>query len=72
MAEKKYLPPKNLVNPYVKSLDEYKHMYQQSIDDPKAFFGKEAIENLDDSSSFDTKMQDSEQKARSKKTIAKI
>ena len=47
MAEKKYLPPKNLVNPYVKSLDEYKHMYQQSIDDPKAFFGKEAIENLD-------------------------
>jgi len=47
VAEKKYLPPKNLVNPYVKSLDEYKHMYQQSIDDPKAFFGKEAIENLD-------------------------
>ena len=47
MAEKKYLPPKNLVNPYVKSIDEYKHMYQQSIDDPKAFFGKEAIENLD-------------------------
>ena len=47
MAEKKYLPPKNLVNPYVKSLDEYKHMYQQSIDDPKAFFGREAIENLD-------------------------
>ena len=47
MAEKKYLPPKNLVNPYVKSLDEYKHMYQQSIDDPKAFFGKEAIENLE-------------------------
>ena len=47
MAEKKYLPPKNIVNPYVKSLDEYKHMYQQSIDDPKAFFGKEAIENLD-------------------------
>ena len=47
MAEKKYLPPKNLVNPYVKSLDEYKHMYQQSIDDPNAFFGKEAIENLD-------------------------
>ena len=47
MAEKKYLPPKNLVNPYGKSLDEYKHMYQQSIDDPKAFFGKEAIEILD-------------------------
>ena len=47
MAEKKYLPPKNLVNPYIKSLDEYKHMYQQSIDDPKAFFRKEAIENLD-------------------------
>ena len=47
MAEKKYLPPKNLVNQYVKSLDEYKYMYQQSIDDPKTFFGKKAIENLD-------------------------
>ena len=46
MAEKKYSPPKNLINPFLKDLDEYKSMYHQSIDDPQAFFGKQAEENL--------------------------
>ena len=46
MAEKKYSPPKNLINPFIKNLDEYKSMYHQSIEDPKAFFGEQAEENL--------------------------
>ena len=32
---------------YVKSLDEYKAMYQRSIDDPKGFWGEQAAELLD-------------------------
>ena len=47
MAEKKYLPPKNLVNPYIKNFGEYNRMYQESIEDPQPFFHKQAIDNLD-------------------------
>ena len=47
MAEKKYLPPKNIVNPYIKNFGEYNGMYQESIEDPQAFFHKQAIDNLD-------------------------
>ena len=47
MAEKKYLPPKNLVNPFIKDLEEYKGMYQESIEDPQAFFHNQALDNLD-------------------------
>ncbi len=47
MAEKKYLPPKTLVNPFIKDLEEYNGMYQESIEDPQAFFQKQAIDNLD-------------------------
>ena len=47
MAEKKYLPPKDLVNPYIKNFGEYNGMYQESIEDPQAFFHKQAIDNLD-------------------------
>ena len=46
MAEKKYLPPKNLVNPFIKNLDEYYEMYQESISDPQTFFGDQAEKNL--------------------------
>ena len=46
MAEKKYSPPESLVNPFIKNLDEYMSMYHQSIEDPKAFFGEQAEENL--------------------------
>ena len=46
MAEKKYLPPKNLVNPFIKTLDEYDEMYQESISDPQTFFGDQAEKNL--------------------------
>ena len=46
MAEKKYLPPKNLVNPFIKNLDEYNEMYQESISDPQTFFGDQAEKNL--------------------------
>ena len=42
MAEKKYSPPKNLINPFIRNLDEYKSMYHQSIDDPHTFFGEQA------------------------------
>ena len=38
MTQKKYLPSKNLVNPYIKNLDEYNEMYQSSINNPQAFF----------------------------------
>ena len=47
MAEKKYLPPKNLGNPFIRNLDEYNAMYQLSIEDPQTFFGEQAEENLD-------------------------
>ncbi len=47
MAEKKYLPPKNLVNPFIKDLEEYDEMYQESIEDPQAFFRNQALDNLD-------------------------
>ena len=47
MSDKKYLPPKNLGNPFIKDLDEYKSMYHQSIDNPQVFFGAQAEENLD-------------------------
>ena len=47
MAEKKYLPPKNLVNPFIKNLDEYNGMYRRSIEDPQTFFHKQAEKNLD-------------------------
>ena len=46
MAEKKYLPPKNLDNPFIENLDEYNAMYQLSIEDPQTFFGEQAKENL--------------------------
>ncbi len=46
MAQKKYLPPKNLANPYIKTLDEYKEIYQESIENPQSFFRKQALENL--------------------------
>ena len=46
MAEKKYSPPNNLINPFIKDLDEYKSMYHQSIDDPLTFFGRQAEEHL--------------------------
>ena len=47
MAEKKYLPPKNLVNPFIKDLEEYYEKYQESIEDPQAFFHNQALDNLD-------------------------
>jgi len=47
VAEKKYIPQKNIVNPFIKNLNEYHEMYKASIDDPDTFFGKQAKENLD-------------------------
>jgi len=48
MEEKRvFNPPKELSdNAYIKSLDEYKEIYQRSIDDPEAFWG-ELAEQLD-------------------------
>ena len=46
MSGKKYLPPKTLFNPFIKNLDAYNEMYQQSIKDPQTFFGEQAEENL--------------------------
>ena len=42
MEEKRvFNPPKELSdNAYIKSLDEYKRIYQKSIDDPEAFWGE--------------------------------
>nr|BAN45666.1 acetyl-CoA synthetase [Cyberlindnera jadinii] len=39
--------------PHIKSLDEYKKLYQQSIEDPVKFFGDLAKENLDWIKPFD-------------------
>ena len=46
MSGKKYLPPKTLFNPFIKNLDAYNEMYQQSIKDPQSFFGEQAEKNL--------------------------
>ena len=48
MSKKIIQPPKDLQNPYIKSFDEeYEAMYQESIEKPKEFFAKMALENLD-------------------------
>jgi acetyl-CoA synthetase len=47
VAEKTYSPPRDLLNPFIKNLDEYNEMYQSSIEDPQNFFGEQAKENLD-------------------------
>ena len=52
MSDKVYDPPKGLTNPHIKNLDQYTSMYKQSIEDPKAFFGKEALTNLSWSEPF--------------------
>lgn len=50
-------PPKNNRKrpgePYIKDLDEYKKLYQQSIEDPATFFGDLAREHLDWFKPFD-------------------
>ncbi|MDD5591417.1 MAG: acetyl-coenzyme A synthetase N-terminal domain-containing protein, partial [Dehalococcoidales bacterium] len=48
MAEKRTIyPPEELAkNAYVKSMAEYKEIYQKSIDDPEAFWAEKA-EQLD-------------------------
>ena len=52
MSDKVYDPPKGSTNPHIKNIDQYALMYKQSIEDPKAFFGKEAITNLSWSEPF--------------------
>ena len=47
MSEKIVQPPKDLQNPYIKSFKDYEDMYQESIEKPKEFFSKMALENLD-------------------------
>ena len=47
MKDKVYNPQKNITNPYIKDLDEYKSMYEDSINNPKEFFSEMAKENLD-------------------------
>jgi len=47
MKDKIYNPQKNITNPYIKDLDEYKSMYENSINNPKEFFSEMAKENLD-------------------------
>ena len=52
MSDKVYDPPRGVTNPHIKNLDQYTVMYKQSIEDPKGFFGKEAITNLSWSEPF--------------------
>ena len=47
MSKKIIQPPKDLQNPYIKSFEEYEVMYRESIEKPKEFFAKMALENLD-------------------------
>jgi acetyl-CoA synthetase len=46
--EKVFYPPKALSeNAYIKSMEEYEKLYNQSIDDPETFWAKMADENVD-------------------------
>ena len=38
--------PKGRTNPFIKNLDEYKELYQQSLNYPEEFFGNLARENI--------------------------
>ena len=53
MAENIFYP-KEGTNPFIKNLDEYKDLYQQSIDNPSEFFGNLAKENIQWIEEFDT------------------
>ena len=48
-----YEPQLTAKNPHLKSLDEFKLMYEESIKDPKNFFSKMAKESLSWSKEFD-------------------
>jgi len=52
MSKKIIYPPKDLQNPYIKSFKDYEVMYQESIEKPKEFFTKMALENLEWSEKF--------------------
>tara|TARA_B110000211_G_scaffold41465_1_gene43063 strand:+ start:104 stop:2038 length:1935 start_codon:yes stop_codon:yes gene_type:complete len=46
MSEKIYSPQDNIKNPHIKDLNEYKALYEESINKPEKFFGKMATDNL--------------------------
>ncbi len=49
MEEKRVFPPPQRVveRAYIKSMDEYKKLYQRSLDDPEGFWGEQAEEFID-------------------------
>jgi len=48
MEKRIFEPPKEFIeNAYINSMDEYKKMWERSINDPQAFWGEMAEENLD-------------------------
>ena len=53
MAENIFYP-KEGANPFIKNLDEYKNLYQQSVENPSEFFGNLAKENLQWIEGFDS------------------
>ncbi len=46
MKDKIYNPQDNISNPHIKDFDQYKAMYEESINNPKSFFGNMAKDNL--------------------------
>ena len=46
MADKIIQPNPKFKNPHIPDMQTYQEMYQESIKNPKRFFGKEAEENL--------------------------
>ena len=46
MKDKIYNPQDNISNPHIKDFDQYKAMYEESINNPKSFFGNMANDNL--------------------------
>ena len=46
MADKIIQPHPKFKNPHIPDMQTYQEMYQESITNPKRFFGKEAEENL--------------------------
>ena len=46
--------PKGRTNPFIKNLDEYNKLYQQSLNYPQDFFGNLARENIQWIEDFDS------------------
>ena len=54
MTKEIYTPDINSTNPYIKDIEEYKNLYNQSIENPSKFFGDLAKSEIDWIHDFDS------------------